>query len=394
MTLPASPGPEHDAFIAWAQDRGVRINGVAPARLPGRGLGVVATREVKEGDVLVSVPAKALLTIESKPVQDAGLPTGEDATVHGRLAAYLAMMHADEQVDWDVWRRVWPTQESFEESMPLCWDEREKECLSAPGRDHLAKQEAKLEADWKLLRDHLPHPKDRRLYAYYWMIVNTRTFYWDYPTNNHSSKPRAKKRKLAVDDCMALCPFMEYFNHADEGCTVVHTKAGFTITSHRSYSPGEEIHVSYGAHTNEFLLVEYGFVLDSNQWDDVRLDPVILPRLNAAQTTLLRDNGFLGDYALTRDECCHRTQVALRALLLPKGRVEGFLRGLESGEKEQGQVDELLNECVEEYLNIVGEMEEKARRLDDGDRKNVILKRWRRVREVLEASRKALEKET
>ncbi|KAK7513322.1 uncharacterized protein IWZ02DRAFT_78687 [Phyllosticta citriasiana] len=384
MTLPASPGPEHDAFIAWAEARGVTINGVAPARLPGRGLGVVATREVKEGDVLVSVPAKALLTVETKHVKDAALPSGEDSTVHGRLAAYLTMMHADDAVEWDVWRRVWPTRESFEESMPLCWDEVEKDCLSAPTRDHLNRQEAKLDADWELFRNHLPDPSDRGLYTYYWMTVNTRTFFWDYPTSN-SNKPRAKKRKLAPDDCMALCPFMEYFNHADEGCTVGHTKAGFTITSHRTYRPGEEIHVSYGAHTNDFLLVEYGFVLAANKWDDVRLDPIILPRLDAAQKALLSANGFLGEYAVTPEECCHRTQVALRALLLPKGRVEGFLRGLESGEKEQGQVDELLVECVEEHLKAVGEMEQKVGLLDEGERKSVLQKRWAQVREVLEA---------
>ncbi|KAK7537217.1 uncharacterized protein J3D65DRAFT_553925 [Phyllosticta citribraziliensis] len=389
MPLPASPGPEHDAFIAWAQARGVTINGVAPARLPGRGLGVVATREVKEGDVLVSVPANALLTIETKHVKDAALPAGEDSTVHGRLAAYLTVMHADDEVEWDVWRRVWPSRESFEESMPLCWEEREKDCLPAPARDHLAKQEAKLDADWQLLRDHLPDPSDRRLYTYYWMIVNTRTFFWDYPTST-SSKPRAKKRKLVPDDCMALCPFMEYFNHADEGCTVAHTKAGFTITSHRAYSPGEEIHVSYGAHTNEFLLVEYGFVLAANKWDDVRLDPVILPKLNTAQTELLRTNGFLGDYAVTPDECCHRTQVAVRALLLSKGRAEGFLMGLDSGEKEQEQVDAFLVECAEEYLKMMAEKEQKVERLDEGERKSALQRRWTQVRQVLEGLRATL----
>jgi len=41
------PGEEHVAFMRWAISQGVEINGVAPARFPGRGLGMMALRAIE-----------------------------------------------------------------------------------------------------------------------------------------------------------------------------------------------------------------------------------------------------------------------------------------------------------------------------------------------------------
>jgi hypothetical protein len=41
------PGEKHAAFTDWALSHGVVANGVTPARFPGRGLGMIATRGIK-----------------------------------------------------------------------------------------------------------------------------------------------------------------------------------------------------------------------------------------------------------------------------------------------------------------------------------------------------------
>jgi hypothetical protein len=43
------PGEDHEVFTEWAMARGVEAFGVAPARFPGRGLGMIATRKIKVG---------------------------------------------------------------------------------------------------------------------------------------------------------------------------------------------------------------------------------------------------------------------------------------------------------------------------------------------------------
>ena len=42
-----SGGEQHDVFTVWAQERGVKINAVGPARIRGRGLGIVAKRKIQ-----------------------------------------------------------------------------------------------------------------------------------------------------------------------------------------------------------------------------------------------------------------------------------------------------------------------------------------------------------
>lgn len=40
------PGEEHTRFIDWAQDNGVLVNGIAPARFKDRGMGIVASKDI------------------------------------------------------------------------------------------------------------------------------------------------------------------------------------------------------------------------------------------------------------------------------------------------------------------------------------------------------------
>lgn len=41
------PGEEHTQFVAWAEQNGVDINGIAPAKFVDRGMGIVAARDLK-----------------------------------------------------------------------------------------------------------------------------------------------------------------------------------------------------------------------------------------------------------------------------------------------------------------------------------------------------------
>lgn len=78
----------------------------------------------------------------------------------------------------------------------------------------LRHQRSKFDRDWLALDGRIPEAS-KNLYEYYWLIVNTRCFYWTY---FKKAKEAAKKGKtLSRDDCMALCPFADYLNHADEG---------------------------------------------------------------------------------------------------------------------------------------------------------------------------------
>ena len=47
MAAALHPGEQHTKFVAWAEDNGVTINGIAPAKFVDRGMGIVAAKDIK-----------------------------------------------------------------------------------------------------------------------------------------------------------------------------------------------------------------------------------------------------------------------------------------------------------------------------------------------------------
>lgn len=47
MTAALDPGEQHTQFVDWATSNGVEIDGIAPARFSGRGMGIVAAKDIK-----------------------------------------------------------------------------------------------------------------------------------------------------------------------------------------------------------------------------------------------------------------------------------------------------------------------------------------------------------
>ena len=94
---------------------------------------------------------------------------------------------------------------------------------------------------------------------------------------------------------------------------------------------GEEIFATYSSHSNDKLLVHYGFICPHTPHgpsdDDIRLDHLIIPKLSIEVQNQLQDVGFLGAYALlpAKNELCFKTQVAVRAAVLTCNEWEFFV---------------------------------------------------------------------
>lgn len=43
----------YEELIRWAMDRGVKLTGIKPETIPGRGTGIVATRELEVIDTII-----------------------------------------------------------------------------------------------------------------------------------------------------------------------------------------------------------------------------------------------------------------------------------------------------------------------------------------------------
>ena len=91
--------------------------------------------------------------------------------------------------------------------MPLCWSAEDRDLLPDSAKALLKHQEDKYEKDWSVVQSKIPeHLWD--WYKYYWLIVNTRCFYWVYFKKAKDASRRGKK--LPRDECLALVPWGDY----------------------------------------------------------------------------------------------------------------------------------------------------------------------------------------
>ncbi|KAI4946980.1 hypothetical protein J4E86_008603 [Alternaria arbusti] len=395
MTAALDPGEQHAQFVDWAKSNGVEIDGIAPARFSGRGMGIVAAKDIKKGDKLVHVSNKSLVHVALPSIQAFKLP--ENATVHGKLAASLSLWYSGQEPHgYQLWQDVWPTQQDFASTMPFHYPASLQSLLPPACKTLLTKQRSNLEKDWSTLSPHLPPAITKSLYTYTWLIVNTRTFYWEYPDlpNAHPSLPK-RRAKLTADDCYCMCPLIDYFNHSDNGCHPEHNSQGYSVTADRSYSAGEEVFVTYGSHTSDFLLVEYGFILEENVHDMLPLDHLLLPLLDKQQVDALKEDGFHGDYTLfgagKEEIVCYRTQAVLRLLVLDSRRYSAFVSGDDDGVRDQGRLNKYLADVLTKYSREIVDTLEEVEQLDlsegehevaEGQRETVV-RRWKQIRSIV-----------
>ena len=199
------------------------------------------------------MPASALFSIESIPPGFRDVHNSKDLTVHGLLASFLTFGGEDLH-PYVPWQATWPSLKDFQGSMPILWPSKFRGSLSCKKGDGtikatfcplppaigvqrstsamklfesslLVNQEKKLKKDWNVVSEIFPR-SSFELYTYYWLIINTRSFYFELP---------GSKIQPAREDRMVLCPFIDYFNHADHGCEVSFDATGFTVTSDRIY---------------------------------------------------------------------------------------------------------------------------------------------------------------
>jgi len=266
--------------------------------------------------------------------------------------------------------------------MPIFWDTSLQILLPISARKLLEAQQVKLATDWATVSA-MFSALSYEAFLHNWLIVNTRTFYFLPP-----SLPDKIRANIPRECRMTLNPFADYFNHSSAGCTVTFSPSGYMITTPTPIKKGEEIYITYGNHSNDFLLVEYGFVLEVNDWDEVSLDEFILPLLGVQQQDMLERAGFLGKYILDKHTVCYRTQVALRSLSLSSRKWQRFVGGLDTGEKEQKGVDKILLKVLSLYRGEVSRVLAGLSEQHSGlsEHKETLFRRFKQIDSMLTAA--------
>ncbi|KAL6801786.1 hypothetical protein J3E68DRAFT_394382 [Trichoderma sp. SZMC 28012] len=355
-------------LITWAKAQGVVVRGIEPSSIPGRGTGILATRKIKAEEEILTVPLRVLRRLESVSTRvREKLPA--DTTIQGLLAADLAL---DKSSYSKPWRAVLPKMSDFEAGIPMLWPRELSDLLPLESRDNLRKREKEFQSNWSAFRDAFPEVPYEE-YTYAWMIVNTRTFYNETP----------ETLKYPWEDRLALIPVADLFNHSDDGCKVYYSPDAYHIVADRAYKKGEELFISYSRHSNDYNLLEYGFIPDENPSDDVYIDDVVFPKLSKSHKEELKTRDLLGEYPLgSSTEEFRRTQGVLRLLCCTTKQFHEFLDGKEKGRLVQDRVDEYLVGLLEELLSdVIAKRLQQIEELKVGreDQRALLAKRWMQI---------------
>jgi hypothetical protein len=390
----------HSQLAKWATDGGVKVNGVAAHDFPGRGLGIIATKNLrvschallqildvavddtgKAGETILSIPVSFIRTEFSLPKQITSKV--KECTMNGLLAVELTL---DKSKSHAVWRKTLPSLETLKSCMPFFWVDGLQAHLPEPATALLKKQQRRLASDWKAVSTAYPDLTYDG-YVHAWLLISTRTFYYTPPDMLPEDTPEA-------DECLAIVPFGDYFNHSAHGCKVNYSAGGYEFVLEKTVRKGEELYISYGNHTNDFLLVEYGFTLHDNEFDLVNLDEAVLQLLSTEQKKILEDADFLGNYSLSvlmldeNETLCYRTITALRLLIMPmRSWKKGLRSGFDEDDKYAGKLRELERKVLSEYLGVVSDRRRKIDALQMGTQshRQALLSRWKQIAEQLEA---------
>lgn len=289
--------------------------------------------------------------------------------MQGLLAADIALDTSEPRTQW---KESVPTRDDMTESIPFLWEPTLQALLPDAAAKLLAIQKQKLRTDWEFVSAALPTIAYAD-FMYYWFVVSTRTFYYTHPD---MKKPRD------ANECLALIPFADYFNHAEVGCKVSFSPTGYTFSADRKIRKGDEIYISYGNHSNDFLLAEYGFVLDDNRWDEVPLDNVLLTLFSDEQKAILQEENFWGNYVLDENSVCYRTQAAVRLLCMPLQRWWHCLEsGFDDYDEYQGAADAVLQRAMTTYSKAIHEKLEQVSKTGTRfvHQKEMLDKRWKQI---------------
>ncbi|KAL4894164.1 SET domain-containing protein [Aspergillus ambiguus] len=409
------PGEDHERFTKWALSQGIEMNGVSPARFPGRGLGMIATRDIEADEAIVVVPLKAMLTIEHLPASFTDkFPPG--TPVHAVLAAFFSNGDPEDLSEYDLWQKTWPTRQDFQDSMPVLWPQwlrgsdpqspratflppsisgawntiTKRESVLEYESSHqnlLPQQQKRLQQAWDSIVAVFPNT-DRGSFIYHWLIVNTRSFYYLMP---------GQERPDDRNDAMAMLPFADYFNHSDVACNVKFDGEKYVFRAIKHYDEGEEIYMSYGHHPNDFLLTEYGFYLDENESEVIYLDDIIFQDLSPALHEELDLQQYYGNYQVTVEGACYRTEIAACIKYMALDDWRNYALGYSAKGVDADKTTAIIKEWIAAYANEAHTTTSLLKNAASGeqDPKNQeklawLLRRWRQIEDLCKTATEAV----
>ncbi|NXN12796.1 SETD4 protein, partial [Indicator maculatus] len=319
---------EYIQLKKWLKDRGFEDSNLRPAEFLETGRGLMTTKALQAGDLIISLPEKCLLTtgtVLSSCLGEYIMKWKPPVSPLLALCTFLiAEKYAGEESQWKPYLDVLPKTYTC----PVCLEPDVVSLLPEPLRKKAQEQRTMVHELYisskaffsslqPLFAENTGTIFNYRALEWAWCTINTRTIYM-----KHSQRECFSREP----DVYALAPYLDLLNHSPN----VQVKAAFNdqtrsyeIQTNSQCKKYEEVFICYGPHDNQRLLLEYGFSAMDNPHSCVCVSSDILlkyfPPLDKqrnAKLSILKDHDFLENLTFGWDGPSWRLLTALKLLSL------------------------------------------------------------------------------
>ncbi|XP_035401817.1 SET domain-containing protein 4 [Cygnus atratus] len=319
---------EYIKLKKWLKDRGFEDSNLRPAQFQDTGRGLMTTKALQAGELVISLPEKCLLTTDTVLSSCLGeyiIKWKPPVSPLIALCTFLvAEKHAGEKSLWKPYLDVLP--KSY--TCPVCLEQDVVSLLPEPLRNKAEEQRTMVHELYtsskaffsslqSLFAENTATIFNYSALEWAWCTINTRTIYM-----KHSQRECFSLEP----DVYALAPYLDLLNHSPN----VQVKAAFNdqtrsyeIRTNSQCKKYEEVFICYGPHDNQRLLLEYGFVTTDNPHSTVYVssDTLLkyfppLDKQRDAKLSILKDHDFLQNLTFGWDGPSWRLLTALKLLSL------------------------------------------------------------------------------
>lgn len=312
----------------WLKQRGFWDLYLLPAHFSDTGRGLMITKSLKAGNLIISLPVKCLLTTSTVLGSYMGEYIKRWKPQVSPLLALCAFLiserHFGNKSLWkpyiDVLPKTYTCPVYFPEGIlnlfpgPLCKNAQEQR--STVQKLYISSQAFFLSLQslfGERVKDIFTHDALR----WAWCSINTRTVYMKHPQSEFLSRE---------PDVYALAPYLDLLNHSP-GVEVTaafnETSQCYEIRTGRDCRRYEQVFISYGPHDNQRLLLEYGFIAGENPHSVVYIDQDVLQscllkedKQTTQKLSFLMENNFLENLTFGLDGPSWRLLTTLKLLCL------------------------------------------------------------------------------
>ncbi|XP_061372258.1 ribulose-1,5 bisphosphate carboxylase/oxygenase large subunit N-methyltransferase, chloroplastic [Gastrolobium bilobum] len=247
-------------FLPWLERKaGSRISSSLSIGNSSYGRSLFASKIIQTGDCILKVPFSAQITVDNLLPEIRALIAEEVGNIAKLAIIILIEQKLGQGSEWDPYISCLPRQGELHNT--IFWNESELEMIHQSSvYQETINQKSQIEKDFSAISP---------VFECFCQSLGDFT----YKDFMHACT-LVGSRAWGSTKGLSLIPFADFLNHDGISEAIVMSdedKQCSEVTADRNYTPGEQVLISYGKFSNATLMLDFGFTIPQNIYDQVQI---------------------------------------------------------------------------------------------------------------------------